>query len=149
MPDTGGGRLVSMSGEHEAQIIDFLTGFISDCFPERKTKIDTVQARARRLITEQKGYLWENQAGEIVSMAAVVRESPNTTSISLVYTPPAYRGRGYAANVVAALSHEQIRQGKQACNLHTNMENSTSNGVYIRLGYTLIGESVRVRLGST
>ena len=81
-------------------------------------------------------------------MAAIVRESPNTTSISLVYTPPKQRGRGHAARVVAALSQAQLESGKIACNLHTDLDNPTSNGVYIRLGYDVIQHRVQVRLVS-
>ena len=79
-------------------------------------------------------------------MAAIVRESPLTSSISGVYTPPAYRGLGHAARVVANLSQAQLDAGKSACNLFTDLDNATSNAIYTRIGYTQIGQCLRIRL---
>ena len=146
MPDAAGGTLAVATDNDEAQLSQFLNAFVAECFPADPTPAAQVAERVRRLIAKQKAYLWKNPAGEAVSMAAVVRESPNTASISLVYTPRAQRGRGYAANVVASLSHDQLRRGKGACNLYADLSNPTSTGVYMRIGYTIIGESVRVRL---
>ena len=47
-------------------------------------------------------YLWEDETP--VSMACNVRITSNGAAISLVYTPPEHRGKGYASSCVAALS---------------------------------------------
>ena len=148
-PTPAGGRLVLASPPHSERVTDFLTGFVSECFPTEEHSATQLKKRADRLITEQKGFLWEDADETIVSMAAIVRESPNTTSISLVYTPRESRGQGHAACVVAALSQAHLDAGKVACNLHTDLSNPTSNRVYSRIGYELIQHNLRVRLFKT
>ena len=147
MPDAAGGTLAVATERDEATVNQFINAFVAECFPEESTPAAQVAQRVRRLISAQNAYLWKNSAGEIVSTAAIVRQSPNTASISLVFTPREHRGRGYGANVVASLSHHQLRRGKNECNLYADLGNTTSTGVYERIGYTIIAESVRVRLG--
>ena len=145
MPDSAGGRMRLATQETQEVLAGFVESFRRECFPKEPISLEFVQARIARFLNEKRAYLWQNSDQELVSMAAVVRESPNTSSISFVYTPPNHRGRGYGACIVAALSQAQLDSGKSACNLHTNLENPSSNGVYLRIGYTLIGESLRVR----
>ncbi len=149
MPDPNGGQMVNATAEHQDTLEAFVMGFWRDCFPHRRITEEIIRARVQRFVDEKHAFLWQNQDGALVSMAAIVRESPNTTSISGVYTPPGERGKGHAARIVAALSQERLDSGKKACNLHTDLDNDTSNGVYIRIGYELIGKSARIRLNSS
>ncbi len=55
--------------------------------------------------------------------------------VSLVYTPRALRGRGYASACVAALSQQLLDAGWQFCALFTDLANPTSNDIYQRIGY--------------
>ena len=146
MPTTVAGHILRATQEHEPKLQDYLAEFCRECFPNNVFTSDMTAQRVSRLLREQNGYLWINQYGVPVSMAAIVRESPNTASISLVYTPPKHRRCGYAARLVATLSQAQLDSGKSACNLHTDLENPTSNGVYTRIGYKKIAESIRVRI---
>jgi len=145
-PEDDGGQLVRATAVNEGLLRDFFTGFCTECFPNDPVEPEAIRARITRLIAEGKGYLWQNHRKALVSMAAIVRETPNTSSISLVYTPPEHRGKGYAAQIVGSVSQAQFSAGKQACNLHTDLENGTSNRVYQRLGYAMIQQSVRIRL---
>ena len=145
-PGTEGGHQRPATREHQETVHRYLRGFVTDCFPQDNWSDEQITARAERLLDAKKGYLWVDASGTVVSMAALVRESPNTASISLVYTPPEHRRRGHAARVVAALSQNQLDAGKSACNLHTDLANPTSNSVYYRIGYRVIQKLVRVRL---
>jgi predicted GNAT family acetyltransferase len=78
--------------------------------------------------------VWE-QDGAAVSMAAVVRRTPWSSSIAYVYTPPALRGRGFASAVVAELSQRELDAGQSWCSLFTDAANSTSNHIYTDIGY--------------
>lgn len=80
-------------------------------------------------------YLWELPGGEIVSLAGKTRPIVHTISIGPVYTPPAYRGKGYASNCVAALSQHLLDSGWQSCCLFTDLANPTSNSIYQKIGY--------------
>jgi len=146
MPDPNGGQMVNATAEHRDTLEVFVMGFWRDCFPHRQITKKLIRTRVQRFVDEKKAFLWQNDLGELVSMAAIVRESPNTTSISGVYTPPNARGQGHAARIVASLSKDRLDAGKKACNLHTDLDNDTSNGVYIRIGYKMIGHAARIRL---
>jgi hypothetical protein len=145
MPDAAGGRLVRAEDQHRDILHELVEGFVA-CFPDQPMTSAMIDERVERFLYEERAFLWQQSDQSFVSMAAIVRESPKTSSISWVYTPPERRQRGHAARVVAALSKAQLDAGKVACNLHTDLANSTSNGIYTRLGYRKIAESVRIRL---
>ena len=145
MPELAGGCLVQASHEHRSTLLSLMRGFATSISADAMS-IDALESRADRVLAQRRAYLWQDGSGTVVAMAAVVRESPHTASISWVYTPPQYRRRGHAARVVATLSQAQLDAGKRACNLHTDLANPTSNGVYHRIGYRKISESVRLKL---
>ncbi|HEV8452511.1 MAG TPA: GNAT family N-acetyltransferase [Gaiellales bacterium] len=78
--------------------------------------------------------VWECDGG-VVSMAAVVRRTPWSSSVAYVYTPPPLRGRGFARAVVAELSQRELDAGKSWCSLFTDAANPTSNHIYTEIGY--------------
>ena len=52
-----------------------------------------------------------------------------------VYTPPELRGRGYATTLTAAVSQDQLDQGRRFVTLFTDLANPTSNRIYQAIGY--------------
>jgi predicted GNAT family acetyltransferase len=78
--------------------------------------------------------VWEAD-GRAVSMAAVTRRTPWSSSIGLVYTPPPLRARGYASAVTAELSQRELDAGRSYCSLLTDLANPTSNRIYAAIGY--------------
>lgn len=89
-------------------------------------------------IDDRQLYTWDS--GEPVSMAAVTRPTLNGITVSLVYTPPRLRGRGFAGNCVAALSQRMLDSGYRLCTLFTNLANPTSNDIYQKVGYHPIAD---------
>jgi predicted GNAT family acetyltransferase len=79
-------------------------------------------------------YVWED-AGEVVSLAGAGGLTPRGIRIGPVYTPPHLRGRGYASNLVAAVSQHQLAAGRSFCFLFTDLANPTSNAIYQAIGY--------------
>jgi RimJ/RimL family protein N-acetyltransferase len=73
--------------------------------------------------------------GEPVSMAAIVRRTKNAAAIGAVFTPPAYRGRGYAGSITAALCECIFAGGKSAACLYTDLDNPYSNRCYAKIGF--------------
>jgi len=78
-------------------------------------------------------YIWED--GVPVSQAVYGRETPNGAIINGVYTPPYYRGHGYAKSVVAALSASLLGRAKAFCCLLADANNPISCPMYRNLGY--------------
>jgi RimJ/RimL family protein N-acetyltransferase len=90
--------------------------------------------------------VWEAD-GRAVSMAAVSRRTPWSSSIGFVYTPPELRGRGYAGAVTAALSQRELDAGQAWCSLFTDQANATSNHIYADIGYEPKSEFRHFTLG--
>ena len=78
-------------------------------------------------------FIWED--GVPVSQAVHGRNTPNGAIINWVYTPPHYRGRGYATSVVAELSESLLKRGKDFCCLLADADNPASRRLYSKLGY--------------
>ena len=91
------------------------------------------QSRADRIIGEGRAYLWTND--EPVGMALWTGRTPRGVRIGGVYTPPQFRGRGYASNLVAHLSQKLLNEGRTFCFLNTDLTNPTSNSIYQKIGY--------------
>lgn len=78
-------------------------------------------------------YFWDD--GEPVSLAGYTGPTPNGVRVGPVYTPPRYRGRGYASNCVAAVSRLVLASGRRYCFLFTDLSNPTANHIYQQIGY--------------
>jgi len=85
-------------------------------------------------------FLWEVSPGQPVSLAGKPRHSTHGVAIGPVYTPPAFRRRGYAGACVATLSQQMLDAGWQFCALFTDLANPTSNSVYQKIGYRPVGD---------
>ncbi|MFE2878295.1 GNAT family N-acetyltransferase [Streptomyces roseus] len=87
--------------------------------------------------------LWEH-AGRPVSMAGFFRVIGAASRVGPVYTPPEWRGRGYAAGVTRAVSEAACAAGASEVLLFTDPADPTGNGVYRRLGYAPVEDRVEV-----
>lgn len=102
----------------------------------------------RTLIENRYGDIavWE-QEGAPVSMAMRSRPSRHGCTVNLVYTPPDRRRKGYATALVAHLSQSLLDEGFQFCTLFTDMDNPTSNAIYIQIGYQPVCDCDKYLLG--
>ncbi|HSU78966.1 MAG TPA: GNAT family N-acetyltransferase, partial [Candidatus Angelobacter sp.] len=100
--------------------------------------------RAKRGASQRDLFVWELE-GDLVAMAGASRATSNAITISLVYTPPQKRGKGFASNCVAALSQILLDQGYTYCTLYTDLMNSTSNKIYQQIGYEPVNDSMVYR----
>ena len=95
-------------------------------------------------VEEGEIFLWVD--GEPRSMAAWARPTRRGVAINSVYTPPQWRGRGYATACVSALSRRLLEGGKSFCVLYTDLANPTSNAIYARMGYEPVADSLVYRM---
>ncbi|MCL2003557.1 MAG: GNAT family N-acetyltransferase [Oscillospiraceae bacterium] len=110
----------------------WLRAFAEECHVE----VDDIQTNAERLkawMKEALFYVWED--GHPVSMVANTRNTQNGAVVNWVYTPPHYRGKGYALSNVAKLSREMLNRGHKFCCLFADAANPTSCGIYRKIGY--------------
>ena len=102
--------------------------------------LESAKSRAEKLIKNQELYIWDN--GGPVSIAGVSRPMKNGTTIGLVYTPPEYRGKGYATSCVSLLTQKLLADGYSFCSLYTDLSNPTSNSIYTKIGYVPVGDAL-------
>ncbi|WP_408993505.1 GNAT family N-acetyltransferase [Streptomyces sp. 1268] len=88
--------------------------------------------------------LWES-GGTPVALAGRSRMLAGTVRVTLVYTPPEFRGRGYGAAVAAEASRAARAQGAAEVLLFADLANPTSNGVYLRVGYEPVADRLLLR----
>jgi GNAT superfamily N-acetyltransferase len=106
---------------------------------------DEVEEDHEPAVRERLGYggisLWQ-AGGRPVSMGAVTRQVAGMVRIGPVYTPPEFRGAGYASAVTAELSLRAREAGAAEVLLYTDLDNPVSNSIYQRIGYRAVEDRV-------
>ncbi len=94
---------------------------------------DWTSVALRRVASGQFRF-WELD-GATVSMAGFSEPAAGVSRVGPVYTPPAWRGRGFGSAVTAAAT--SAAQGARASQvvLYTDLANPTSNAIYQDIGY--------------
>ena len=87
-------------------------------------------------------WLWEDDIGKVVCLAGSNVPVAGVARIAPFYTPPDHRGRGYGAAALAACTADAVRRGVGGVVLFSYMNYPTSNAIFKRTGYRLIGERV-------
>ena len=93
-----------------------------------------VRPRIVHRIAARHVFLWE-LSGRPVALTVHGPAVGGIVRISLVYTPPELRRRGYATACVADVSRLALDDGARGCMLYADLANATSNAIYQRLGY--------------
>ncbi len=122
------GALRRMEPSDAELILEWMEAFVCET-----AIIGPAERFARPHLQRRNFYLWDDNGSR--SVAAVVRDSPNGACISAVFTPPAYRQKGYATATVSALSARLLSSGKKFCCLYTDLANPVSNSIYGKVGY--------------
>ena len=78
--------------------------------------------------------------GEVVTMAASTRRTPNGQCVGWVYTPDALRGNGYSMACMKHLTKHMLQDSNTFCFLYADKENPVSNHIYEKLGYHKTGD---------
>jgi predicted GNAT family acetyltransferase len=127
-------------------LVAWLTAFWQEALGDDAPELDRARLVAGRWVEGRHRvmYLWEDD-GRPVSMTGVGGETPHGIRVGPVYTPPADRGRGYASNLVADASQEQLDAGREFCFLFTDLANPTSNRIYQAIGYEAVRDVEQYR----
>lgn len=88
---------------------------------------------AERIIGEKRLFLWKEEQGVPRAMCGV-RHDGDRATITHVYTPPAFRRQGYAANLVSRVTRAILAKGMIAM-LNTDAGYAASNECYRQIGY--------------
>jgi GNAT superfamily N-acetyltransferase len=110
---------------------------------ETNAHID-VTAFYERRVRKQSLYLWDDAGAKC--MVAEANKTPNSVSISGVYTPDAFRNRGYASNAVASATQRALDRGCKFCALFADRELATPMRIYRSVGYRPLRDHLYIDL---
>ncbi|MEZ4590475.1 MAG: GNAT family N-acetyltransferase [Chloroflexota bacterium] len=132
------GRLRLANADDFEYLVEWVQAFHVDAnIPD---DLESAALLARSKMQNGDLFVWDNDAGEPVSMAAKSRPTRHGITVNLVYTPAELRGRGYATACVATLSQQLLNDGYQFCTLFTDLGNPVSNYIYEKIGYTAVAD---------
>ncbi len=132
------GKCITAKEEHVSLLCSWLEAFEVAIGDGPKT--ENHEKRVRQAIAEEDFFLWIDETGTPVSMAASGRKTETGEVVNAVYTPPEYRGKGYATACVAEASRLMLERGARFCCLFADLANPTSNGIYKRIGYEPVSD---------
>jgi predicted GNAT family acetyltransferase len=84
-------------------------------------------------IERERLWVWEDE-GRVVSLVGHQLPAFGAVRVGPVYTPPEYRGHGYASALTADVSRRLREAGDDVC-LFTDLAKPTSNKIYATIGY--------------
>ena len=88
-------------------------------------------------------YVWCVEDVPVAMAAAAGHALPlGMQRVSLVYTPPDSRKRGFAGALVGTLTASLLEQGQPYVGICTDAANPTSNHVYESVGYEFINDGI-------
>ena len=126
-----------------AVLVDWVEHFFVETFSHQRDGaaaerfLDNANAVGDRFV------LWDDGSAP-VSMAMLRAPAAGVSRIGPVFTPQNSRGRGYGSAVTAAAADLARRGGVDEVVLFADLANPTSNGIYQRIGFEAVADSVRV-----
>ncbi|MDQ3672130.1 MAG: GNAT family N-acetyltransferase [Actinomycetota bacterium] len=136
------GRPRSATEDDRPLLISWLEAFAREALGEEPSSANGAKRAVNARLRHGAGgfQVWEDD--EPVSLAGWGGTTPNGVRIGPVYTPPEHRRRGYASALTAAVSAERLASGRRFCFLYTDLDNPTSNKIYMDIGYEPVCDSV-------
>ncbi len=142
------GRARVATDDDRELLLEWTEDFEREALPRDGTHTGQASRRVTWFLEDpEAGVIFWEHNGEPVSMAGNSGPTPNGMRIGPVYTPPRFRGRGYATAAVAETSARLLAAGRRFCFLYADRANATSNGVYLRLGYEPVCDAAVYRFG--
>lgn len=131
------GKMCVACAADEAEVTALLLAFQEETGID-PLPVEVLRAQGREMIAEQYFFLWRKENGEAVASCRI-GTLPNGMHVGKVYTKRDARRKGYAANLVHAVTKRILSMGKRAI-LYTDASNPASNACYTSIGYELCGD---------
>ena len=144
-PRPAPGHLRLATAADRALMIDWFHAFSVEALQEDDREGNARGVDLRLASTAIANFFWEDERP--VSFTGAFRGTPRGARIGPVYTPPEWRGRGYASACVAAVSQLMLDEGHRSCYLFTDLANPTSNRIYQAIGYQAVTDVDVYRFG--
>ncbi len=136
LPAAGRARL---AGDDEFELI---VGWYGEFGREMGDRPVGASRFVRERIDAGLAWLWEDEEGAPVSLAARHQPAAGVSRVGPVYTPPEHRRHGFGAAVTAACTRHTLATDSTTAVLFTDVANPTSNAIYQRIGYRPLEDRV-------
>ncbi|MCY3774146.1 MAG: GNAT family N-acetyltransferase [Gemmatimonadetes bacterium] len=133
------GRMRLAELEDHPLMAEWIAAFSREAIGQEADPTEAL-AKAKKYIGERNLYIWDHEGP--VSIARESRAMKNGTVVTLVYTPPESRNRGYATSCVYELTKKLLAGRYRFCSLFTDLANPTSNRIYPKVGYVPLGDTL-------
>jgi len=141
VPEKIEGKLVFATQDDLEFSTKSLYDFSRESMPETEhLNIEELREKTLKSIQKGKVAIWKVNNKDV---AIIVFDNLEYMGrITNVYTPPEFRKRGYAAAMTAQISQMLLDRGCDSVCLFADATNPTSNGVYQRIGYKHVTDSI-------
>ena len=95
-----------------------------------------------RLLGAKRLYLWVDDKPRC--MLGLIRETPHSAALGIVYTPAAYRGHGHATAAITALRELLRERGVEATYLYLDPASDAAAALAQKLGAAMIHDEVDI-----
>jgi uncharacterized protein len=133
------GKLIRMEFVNLPLVKEWVYQFCIDINEPMSRK--DAETKAKDLIERGRVYGWDID-GDIVSMANASRPTKTNITVNFVFTPLSERKKGYASSCVSAITQLMLNSGYKTTSLYTDLDNPTSNKIYMEIGYKPLIDSI-------
>lgn len=110
---------------------------------------DVLNSRNLLRIQNKELYFWIHN-NRPVSLAGFAGPTPQGIRINFIFTPPTERNKGHATMLLTKISELAIKtMKKRFCISYSNQDNSISNHLYLKVGYTPINNGLHIGFQSS
>ncbi len=129
------GRLCAAEKEDLPLLTQWGLRFHQEVTPEAVPDPQALSREMDAFLEEKSMFLFKTEENRPVCMLCASRKLPHGVCLSYVYTPEAYRGKGFCQNAAAALCRKKLQEGNDYCTLFVDRKNPASNQVYTKIGF--------------
>ncbi len=139
VPSKNIGHVIRANENHLTRVNKWSNKAVKELMPEApESFLESCRQNLSYRIKEQKIFLL-NYNDEFVSMATISRETEKLQIINNVFTPPKYRGRGYATEICSLIANRIRKKGNYPI-LTVNTENKPAINIYEKIGFQKKGK---------
>ena len=133
----GDAQLRKCEASETEDLYEWVCQFAQDCgAPQGPPALK----RVRAMVERGEYFYWEVNHKPVSLVRRDFDGEVQSARISSVFTPHALRCNGYGTSATAALTQQCLDAGASYVTLMADFKNTTSNGIYKRLGYRSVGD---------
>lgn len=143
IPPTPLGTIRHAEARDEEWILEWLEEFVREATPHQLPNVTAIVERSAKKLSQPRhvaGFFVLEREGKPACLVGYGNPTVTGIRVGPVYTPPNWRGHGYATELVRQVTQNLLDWGYRRVYLFTDVKNLTSNRIYRRIGYRPIAD---------